>query len=90
MKTLVTNQGTATPETALCETCYLDKANQGYAREMASRTDDIDPKGNFVDCTGNEAVDCCICGKRPTPQPSGGSVQETQPENEVETSSLNP
>ena len=62
MKTLVTDQGIATSETALCESCYSDIANQNYAREMASRCDDIDPKGNFVDCTGNEAICCCICG----------------------------
>lgn len=63
MKTLVTEQGTATPETALCEQCYLNKANQGYAREMASRTDDINPENKFVDCSENEAIECCICGK---------------------------
>lgn len=43
MKCLVTDQGTATPETALCENCFPDEANQGYASEMASQTDDIDP-----------------------------------------------
>ena len=63
MRTLLTEQGTATPETALCETCYPNNANQGYAREMASRTDDINPKSDFTDCSENEAVQCCICGK---------------------------
>ena len=62
MKTLVTNQGTATPETTLCEVCYKQLENQTYAREMASQADDINPNSEFVDCTGNDAVECCICG----------------------------
>lgn len=62
MKALCTEQGTAGHETALCEKCYLDKANQGYAREMASQSDDINPTNDFVDCTGNTALECCICG----------------------------
>lgn len=63
MKTLVTDQGTATIETGLCTTCYPDAKNQAYAREMASRTDDINPDSNFIDCSQNEDINCCICGK---------------------------
>ena len=63
MKSLLTDQGTAAAETALCKNCYPDEANQGYAREMASQADDIDPESNFVDCTGNDALECIICGK---------------------------
>lgn len=62
MKCLVTDQGTAAAETGLCEKCYRDSANQGYAREMASQSDDVDPNSDFVDCSGNDAVECCICG----------------------------
>lgn len=63
MKALVTAQGTATHETGLCDTCYLDPKNQAYAREMASRANDIDPQVAFEDCSGNEEVTCIICGK---------------------------
>ena len=63
MMTLVTNQGTATPETGLCKKCFNILANQNYAREMASGTDDIDSNGPFIDCSGNEAISCCICGE---------------------------
>ncbi len=62
MEALVTNQGTATPETGLCKQCFLKSENQAYAREMASQTDDIDPKGEFIDCSGNKSITCCICG----------------------------
>ena len=62
MKCLVSDQGTAAGETGLCEVCYKDTANQGYAREMASQSDDVDPKSNFIDCSGNDAMECCICG----------------------------
>ncbi len=61
MKCLVTDQGTAAYETGLCNNCYLASANQCYAREMASQSDDIDPKSKFVDCSENDAVSCCIC-----------------------------
>ncbi|HUU88688.1 MAG TPA: hypothetical protein VMX17_13185 [Candidatus Glassbacteria bacterium] len=61
MKCLLTDQGTAASETGLCDKCYLDSANQGYAREMASQSDDVDPTRDFVDCSGNGAVECCIC-----------------------------
>ena len=61
MMVLVTDQGTAAAETGLCEKCYTDYANQGYAREMASQSDDVDRDGKFVDCSENDAVSCCIC-----------------------------
>lgn len=62
MKCLVSDQGTGTHETALCENCYKDEANQLYARNMACNADDIDPESDFVDCSGNDALDCVICG----------------------------
>ncbi len=61
MRALLTNQGTAADETGLCYSCYPDEKNQKYAREMASRCDDIDPNSEFVDCTENDAIGCCIC-----------------------------
>ena len=57
-----TDQGTGNSDTALCDVCFAMPDNKCYAREMASRTDDINPKGDFVECSGNEAVECCICG----------------------------
>ena len=63
MMTLVTDQGTATNETGLCTTCYPNIKNQDYAREMASGTKDINPHKDFIDCSENDAISCCICGK---------------------------
>ena len=63
MKCLVTDQGTDAVETGLCSECYKDAGNQAYSREMASRSDDINPNSDFVDCSGNYAVECCICGE---------------------------
>ncbi len=61
MRCLLSNQGTATHETGLCYSCYPNKKNQKYAREMASKCDDIDPNGEFIDCTENDAIGCCVC-----------------------------
>ena len=35
-----------------------------YARHNASHTDDIDPAGEFIDCSENGALSCCICDKK--------------------------
>ena len=61
MKCLITNQGTAADETGLCDSCFVWQFNKQYAREMASRCDDIDPESEFVDCSENDAISCCIC-----------------------------
>jgi len=63
MNALVTKQGTATTETALCNSCFLYDENTDYAREMASQTDDIDPASEFMNCNENDALNCIICGK---------------------------
>ncbi len=81
MWALLTDQGTAAGETALCGDCFDDDTtvlrgrsgqlrvrlsadeNKGYAREMASQSDDTDPTADFQDCTPNDALSCCICGK---------------------------
>ncbi len=61
MMVLVTDQGTAAGETGLCGNCYENPCNKRYAREMASRCDDVDPTGPFVDCSDNDAISCCVC-----------------------------
>ena len=61
MRCLVSNQGTATAETALCLKCYTFK-NKCFARQQAAQTDDIDPNGDFEDCSENDCIACCICG----------------------------
>lgn len=61
MHALVSDQGTAAIEAALCENCFKEEANKKYAREMASQSDDVNPEGNFVDCSENDALKCCVC-----------------------------
>jgi hypothetical protein len=63
MFALVTDQETAAAETALCGDCFQQPENQGYAREQASQSDDVDPNSDFQDCSQNDALECCICGK---------------------------
>lgn len=62
MKCIPSNQGTGTNETALCDNCYEIPDNRVYARKQAYPVKDIDPLANFVNCTENEALECCICG----------------------------
>ncbi len=62
MMTLVTDQGTAISDAALCNKCYPNSKNKMYARAMVLHTDDVDSNGSFVDCSENEAIYCCICG----------------------------
>ena len=61
MITIPSEQGTATYETALCTKCD-SPINRKYAREQAVNTDDINPTDDFVDCSENDAIECCICG----------------------------
>ena len=76
MKCLVTDQGTGATETGLCYSCYPHKENQKYAREMASRCDDIDPNGEFVDCGLNDAIGCCVCIAEVDALPSEGKMRD--------------
>ena len=62
MYALVTDQGTAAAETALCAGCVGDPENIGYAREQGSQADDIINLDRFDDCSQNDALECCICG----------------------------
>ena len=63
MITILSNQGTATPETALCSECDTE-SNRLMARKNAKDIDDINETDDFSDCTGNEAIECSICGKK--------------------------
>lgn len=57
MFALVTYQGTAAAETAICSECA--EVTTFYA---AARADsDVDKERGFVDCTDNEALQCS-CG----------------------------
>jgi hypothetical protein len=59
MFALVTHQGTATPETAICSECA--EVTTFYAEQRADS--DVDKQRGFVDVTGNEAIDeCTSCG----------------------------
>lgn len=63
MYALVSDQGTAAAETALCEDCFEDDENKDYARKQASTVlKDIPDLETFHDCTGNDVLSCCICG----------------------------
>lgn len=57
---LVTNQGTACSETALCENC-LNTTNTTKVRQSVKKEVDID-FSSFIDCSGNDALECVECG----------------------------
>jgi hypothetical protein len=63
---LVTRQGTAMPETALCDEHEKDEDCRFTAFAHAPHgggRDDTDEDALFVDCTNNELLACIICGK---------------------------
>lgn len=62
MYALVSDQGTAMSETALCASCYAVSANQGYAEDQGRMADDWDRNG-WHNCTGNDALLCVVCGR---------------------------
>jgi hypothetical protein len=61
---LLTDDGTAASETALCERHLKDSR----AREDAwlAAGEDI-PEGDFADCSGNDYLRCRECGRRGSP-----------------------
>lgn len=61
MYALVSDQGTAMSEAALCASCYATPQNQGYAEEQGMSADDWDREG-WRDVSGNEALSCVVCG----------------------------
>lgn len=64
MFALVTDQGTAASEAALCWMHVDDPVANINARKQARAAGDIpDPFGaQFIDCTGNDALRCYVCG----------------------------
>lgn len=58
MYALVTLDGTACSETALCDACYSDPRYRTLARRCAY--EDVMPV-TFEDCTGNDALACIVC-----------------------------
>jgi len=66
MRALVTAQGTAAAETGLCDSCYSKETHRAYARNQATTRlrDGANPFGDFVECSDNNAVSCCVCGHR--------------------------
>ena len=59
MQVLLTAQGTAASETALCDLCYRSASNRDLARMSADV--DVNPFSDFTAAT-NEALRCTICG----------------------------
>ena len=62
MLALVSDQGTACAETALCEQCHGNAERRAAVKELAAGIDDIPNPRDWHDCTGNEALQCCHCG----------------------------
>ena len=60
MFAMVNDQGTGCAETGICNRCYGDSASLAFAASRA--WGDIDRSKGFVDVTGNEAIDCVVCG----------------------------
>jgi hypothetical protein len=71
MYALVTDQGTAMSEAALCASCYVDPQNQGYAEEQAGAAGDWD-RTPWIDASENDALACAVCGR--------DSLGNTQPD----------
>jgi hypothetical protein len=61
MFAMVTNQGTAMSETALCSEHYVDPYI-GFARATGEGADDIGEDRTFHDCTDNDELACVECG----------------------------
>lgn len=58
---LVTDQGTATSETALCSV-HMTPEHMRFVQEQANESD-IDFERGFVDCSGNDELTCNVCGR---------------------------
>lgn len=58
---LLSKQGTAAAETALCENHYWRRRNRRDARNSAG--DDVPKGARWTDCSKNEAL-VCPCGAR--------------------------
>lgn len=62
MFALVTDQGTAMSDTALCATCYGGSFNRCNAESNARAAADWNEQG-WHDTSGNEALVCVSCGR---------------------------
>jgi hypothetical protein len=62
MLALVSDQGTACAETALCEHCHSNAKRRAAVEKLAAGIDDIPNPRDWHDCTGNEALQCNGCG----------------------------
>jgi hypothetical protein len=60
---LLSNQGTATSETMLCEDEVRAFEPVALARDLAKMSGDTDPKGTFEDVTDNDEAACRWCGR---------------------------
>ena len=58
---LLNDNGIPCSETALCEPCFANSENQGYASEQGSQAGDILNLEKFEDASGNTMLFCCIC-----------------------------
>ena len=61
---LLSDQGTACAETALCNVCFnlSDDAGQSYKGKIESQqSNDVVPD-SWADCTDNDALSCNVCG----------------------------
>jgi len=59
MFALISDQETAASETAICGECRSE-VSETEARLNAHN--DVKDKFTFIDCTGNDALHCIICG----------------------------
>ena len=61
MHALTTDQGTAMAESAACSTCAETAAAERVMSDAAALASDYSGQG-ARDCTGNEALECQVCG----------------------------
>lgn len=64
MYALVSNQGTACGETALCNEHYTPMHRLFVTHNRLSDGPDAPIPDDWHDCTGNDALECIICGKQ--------------------------
>lgn len=62
MYAMVTTEGVAAPETALCGE-HLTGPNITQVRETGRYVEDIGPDYSLHNVTGNEELQCTVCGK---------------------------
>lgn len=60
MFALLDNQGTAAAETALCSVHVNDSASMTEA--ILAAREDVPLPQDFNDCSGNDALECIVCG----------------------------